>query len=269
MKNCYKPGSNNFALKLVLIFVYLIFSTPAYAEREVTIYVADNFPPYSFETGQVPQGIYVSIINEIFSRIEGYRPKIEAVPTIRAKEYLRTGRGFAMVPAHKSHNDRNIYSDALLTERIITVCTDDVFDENNRQKWPEDYQGLVVGFRRGDDTNFLGTGAQPLAKGVRVTPTDNIVSNMKKLLSGRIDCYITESLSFLFELQVLSKEGFYNRNLAPPFTKGADVMVREAHFMFGEDTEEDQELSKRISEIVSEMRTSGLIDDIIASYLRE
>ncbi len=255
--------------RLVFILFFFLFWTRAYADREVTFYVADNFAPYSFEAEKLPQGIYVSVINEIFSRIENYHPKIEVVPTVRAKEYLRAGRGFAMVPAHKSEGDRNTYSSALLTERIITVCTDDVFDENSRQQWPVDYQGLVVGFRRGDDTNFLGDKAKSLSNKVRVTPTDNVVSNMKKLLSGRIDCYITESLSFLFDLQALGKEGVYDRNLAHPFTKGTDLMTREAYIMFGLGTEEDQQLSHKISVIISEMRKSGFIDDIIASYLRE
>ncbi len=269
MRSCYKPGSNKFFLNLIIGFGFLILTARSFAEQQVTIYVVDNFPPYSFEVKQKPHGIYVNIIKEIFSRIEGYQAKIEAVPRKRAKEYLRAGRGFAMAPAYETQGDGNIYSHALLTERIITVCTDDVFDENTRQEWPIDYRGLIVGFRRGEDTDFIGDNAKSLNQRVRVTPTDNVVSNMRKLLSGRIDCYITESLSFLFELQVLSKEGLYDRNLAAPFTKGTDVMIREARFIYGNNSAQDPELATQITQIVSKMRSSGLIDDIIASYLRE
>jgi len=91
----------------ICIFICLYIPRLALSsDIDVEIYADDSYPPYSYNEGGELKGIYTEILKKAFSRMEGYKVKINAVPWKRALSYIERGKGFAIYPPYHRVEDR-------------------------------------------------------------------------------------------------------------------------------------------------------------------
>lgn len=215
---------------LLLIFFLTMFwstSVPA-ADQKVTIYVDENYPPYTFQDNGSVKGIYVNILKNAFSNMIGYNVDIKAVPWQRGKLLLETGKGFALVPPYFHGHDWLYiwpYSLPILDETVVVICTDEIL-EIPRPKWPEDYAGLTIGINSGFD-GYGGEKFWTMVKDGKIllSEVESTIQNIQMLILGRTDCYIISRLSFAWELKKLSAAGLYNINKHPKLREGPVLQV--------------------------------------------
>jgi len=185
----------------------LIFCLPAYAgdKTEVIVYADESYPPYSFiEKGQLV-GIYPEIFRKAFARLPHYQVLIRPIAWKRGLLLLETGYGFALFPPYRRVQERPYmsYSESVLTELTSVFCRRSIAENKKRMHWPEDFFGLKIAVNTG-----FATGGAYFEEAVR---EGKIVkdegpgnrSNILKLMLGRVDCYINDRLSILWELQRL------------------------------------------------------------------
>lgn len=248
---------------------------PGLAAQAVTLFAIDNYPPFAFEDAQSKQakGIYVQILAEALKGIEGFEVEIKASPWRRAVAAAQQGKGLGVFPAYVGSKEPGIagYSKPILTEIIVAVCTDNVFDAAARRTWPDDYLGLTLG--RNVGSSYGGEGLADLVKQRKIALQDggNTRGNMQKLFQGRIDCFMTENLAYLLEVKAMGEEGLYDRTRAAPVSKAAEIKREQAAVGFRTDDGKfpfQRDFAAKLDARLEAMTSSGRIDDIIADYLR-
>lgn len=196
-----------------LIFPALLLThTPLHsaAPVEVEIFADSGYPPYSYLDKEELKGIYTDILKAAFQQMPDYQVKLTAVPWKRGLMLIETGQGFALYPPYFRPEERPYmkYSVALFEEELSIFCDSAMITKRSPKAWPEDYFGLTIGMNAG----YLSGGKKfehALKEGklqLDTAPTNQ--SNIKKLLMGRIDCYINDKLSVLSELNHVLKKNF-------------------------------------------------------------
>ena len=178
-------------------------------KTEVTVYADESYPPYSFvENGQLV-GIYPEIFRTVFARLPHYRVQIRPIAWKRGLLLLETGQGFALFPPYRREQERPYmsYSEPVLTEQTSVFCRNSVIENKKRSHWPDDFSGLKIALNTG-----FATGGVQFEEAVRKGkifkdegPGNH--SNILKLMLGRVDCYINDRLSILWELRHIQNDG--------------------------------------------------------------
>ncbi len=181
----------------LLLFTVIFVSTNLSARQSVVIYGDDNYPPYSYlELGE-PKGIYVDILQLIFSDMAEFDVTIRMVPWKRGLRYIEQGKGFALFPPYYTakRDPWMLFSESILKEEVV------VFGKASklvgRDNWPEDFHGTVVGLNRGYNPFSMGGdqfGEAVKSGKVRIEEATNGIANLNKLSKGRIDFYINDRL---------------------------------------------------------------------------
>lgn len=188
---------------LALLSVSLfLFGSEAAEENHVIVYGDANYPPYSWKENDNITGVYPAILRKAFARMEGYDIEIVAIPWKRGLRYLEHGNAFALFPPYLRPKARPYisYSVPILAEQTRVVCHKDVFDKP-RERWPEDFNGLLIGQNLG----FVIGGAKfqqaIQEKKLRVVELRNSRQNLLMMASGRLDCYINAITAIEFEIE--------------------------------------------------------------------
>jgi polar amino acid transport system substrate-binding protein len=202
-------------LKLVSICLLAawvtVAGTSSAADIDVVIYADDRYPPYSYVESGKPRGIYVDILNAAFSRMKGYNVRIKPVPWKRGLRLLEQGKGFALFPPYLHVEDRPFiwpYSVPILDEHTVVFCREDVMGQP-RPNWPEDYFGLTIGMSAG--YRIGGDRFRKAAREgkIRIDESEGTTENLIKLVKGRLDGYVNDRLSIIWELDRLRRSGAY------------------------------------------------------------
>lgn len=246
---------------LILLCTTLIFAT------NVTIVGDNGYPPYSFKEGNVNKGIYTEVLKKAFSRMEGFNVDIELVPWKRAINGVKDGTMLAVYPPYYHPQKRpfiNPYSEPILEEEVIVLCNKNV--DKSKKNWPKDFHTLKVGVNSGYQVGgkeFLD--AVKNGQIVKEEAIDN-KTNLKKLLSGRIDCYVNDKNAILYSIKLLKEEGV--KISISDFYIAATASKENGYLGFSK-TFKAPWKNKFISEfkkIIIEMKKNGEIDNIINSY---
>jgi len=217
--------------RILKLFLFLnIFSSTNVlaANQEVTIYVDENYPPYTFQSDGKANGIYVKILEKAFANMKGYSIDIQTVPWQRGKFLLETGKGFALVPPYCHGHDWPYiwpYSLPILNETVVVMCRDKILSAP-RPNWPNDYVGLTIGI----NTGFDGYGGDKFWNMVKdgkilLSEAPSTEQNTRMLIQGRIDCYMITRLSFAWQLKQLKAAGLYDASKQSEFKEGAILQV--------------------------------------------
>lgn len=195
--------------KCISIFVFWLsvqLLTNAQEVPTVVILADDAYPPYSFvEDGQL-KGIYVDMLRFAAKQLSPhYRIELRPTPWQRGLADLADGRGFALIPPYKHIDKRPYiwpYSVALLSETVVAMCHKDV-DINgyigrqlNSLALPINV-GINAGYRILSEEliNAVNKGT------IKLQENKDTQSNVLKLLHRRIDCYVNDRYSTLWELK--------------------------------------------------------------------
>ena len=189
---------------MILIALYTLFVPNLYAApvQRVTILADDSYPPYSFvEDGQ----IYIDIVKEAAKLIEPhYKVKIVAVPWKRGLQELQKGISFALLPPYKHIKKRSYiwpYSIPIMKESIVAFCRPGInLLEYLKPQTIKINAPLIIGINAG--YLFLNKVLEIAIDkgGIVISENKSTFSNIMKLYHKRLDCYINDKLSTLWEL---------------------------------------------------------------------
>ncbi|MCP4349963.1 MAG: amino acid ABC transporter substrate-binding protein [Desulfobacterales bacterium] len=259
-----------FSISVIVIFCFMFSLTVSAEETKVVVYALDDYPPYSYVKNGTVQGIYTEILKQAFLRMNGYRITIKPVPWKRGLKYLERGSGFALYPPYHRTKERPYiwpYSLFLADEKVVVFCTEGVFAKSPRPNWPDDYYGLTVGNNAGYE--FGGEKFwEAVKKGkISIDEAKTTRQNVQKLAKKRTDCYMSDRLSFLWELKLLKEQKKYEEGNDARLVEGPTISSEQGFLGF---TDRDngnfdykKDFIKQFDTIIYDMRKHGELQKII------
>lgn len=178
--------------------------------KPILIFGDDSYPPYSYFEGGVQKGIYTDIIHRVDEKLAGYEITIKAMPWKRALRKVKNGEIPLFYPPYKRSKERPYmdYSVEILPETLSIFCRKDL-GLTRESIFPQDYKGLLLGenlgFSSGEsiqEARDKGVLSLSSARGTR--------ANLIKIIDKKLDCYVNDRISILYELNVLMKLGEYD-----------------------------------------------------------
>ncbi|MCP4115308.1 MAG: transporter substrate-binding domain-containing protein [Desulfobacteraceae bacterium] len=259
----------------ILTLTLILFTGQLHARVNVTVYCDESYPPYSYQEKNRIKGIYTRILTRAFDRMTGYTVTIKAVPWKRGLNMLETGKGFAIYPPyfHPGKRPYMDYSVPILEERLTAFTTPRVTGQRGLSQWPRDFLGLRIGKNRGfviskDPAYVLAVKAGTIqveeAKGNR--------QNLLKLATGRIDVYVNDNHSILWELAKLRKCGIYDPAKGHlPIIKGPTISIQHGFLGFtnrnGGRFFYKKDFKQQLNTIIKSMQESGEIHRLVRETL--
>ncbi len=260
------------ARALVFTLGLLLMEAAQPAPVVIAIHADDNYPPYSFvENGRLT-GIYTMIVQKALERLPEYQVELVAVPWRRGLAQVENGQAFAIYPPYYRPDERPHlrYSEPILTEQVVVFCNAAAAAKRQFKHWPGDYHGLRIGVNSG----FL-TGGSQFETAVRagLLTADSAQgnrANVLKLLRGRVDCYINDRLSILWELERMKAAGLvdprYQAIVETTIVGGEQgylgyTGLQPERYPFRDD------FIQKFNAAIREMRRSGEIKDITTRFL--
>lgn len=246
-------------MKTLIGIILMAFT---YSSSAITIVGDDAYPPYSFkEKGQVT-GIYADIIQHALVSMKDLS-NITAMPWKRGLSGLETKGIDALFPPYLRPKQRPYmsYSTDILDETLVIVCNSKVSERLNN--FPEDYKGIKLGKNAGFAP---GATVEEAAKKkiIKLNEAKGMTANLKKLINNRINCYVNDRLSILYELKKMADRGEYDgSSIVETHVLGIEKGYLAIHKDAG--TEIKTFLSK-FNHAIEGMKSSGKIDEIIAQY---
>ncbi|WP_236701270.1 substrate-binding periplasmic protein [Thalassomonas viridans] len=242
----------------------------------MTVYADENYPPYSYKEAGKVQGIYAEILKIAFARMPDYQVKIVPIPWKRGLKLIETGSAFAIYPPYFHVMERPYiwpYSLPILDERVVAFCRSEILATSLRGRWPEDYYGLKIGINAGFHLGGDGFWQAVKENKLKVSEAKGNRENLLKLGLKRIDCYINDRLSILWELKQMKLKGEYNEGgKHARLLEGATITIEQGFLGF---TANDQgkypfkeDFKKQLDIIIYEMRRNGLTQRIIEDFVR-
>lgn len=244
-----------------------LFASPAFGAETVLIVGDDNYPPYCFLNNGKNDGMYVTILERIFSELPEYTLDLQLYPWRRGLDMVRSGEAAGIIPPYYGPNERPYiapYSDPILKETTVVYCRDTAAtsDANN---FPAGYHGLTFGLNLG-----FAVVARPFQSAVDrgdilLEEVQGTRLNVMKLLLGRIDCYINDRLSILWTLEKLKTEPQYG----PLVDRVAETTPVSKHYGYlGFSAAVDTTtLAAHFNDALQQLRDSGELARIVNEYL--
>ena len=204
--------------KLLAVTLCILMHGSAWAQPpiEVTVLCDAGYPPYSYAENGEAKGLYNDILREVFARMPDYRVSIRPVPWPRGLAELARGSSFALFPPYYRPQERPWmdYSRPILEESVVTFVRSASVQQRALHDFPAAYAGLRIGLNRGFSIIVDPRYALMLAEGAlqQSFAKDNR-TNLLQLRQGRIDVYINDRLSILWELQRMNEEGLTGSKL--------------------------------------------------------
>ncbi|WP_019612896.1 substrate-binding periplasmic protein [Psychromonas ossibalaenae] len=221
----------------IIIFLTIlcsISSTDASSkEIEVSIWVNESHPPYLYTENSKAKGIYIEVLTRISERMQGYRMTFKPAPWPRVKHMIETGDEFAFVPPYYHGHDWLYvwpYSLPIMYESVVVLCRKDIL-KAPRPSWPDDYLGLKIANNNGFD-GFGGPKFRQYVREGKITLEEAKTTerNLLKLARGRADCYMSNHLSYAWEMKRLKASGRLDEDNYHQIIKGA-VISTDAVYM--------------------------------------
>lgn len=252
-----------------LIFYVVCLSPYAFADDPISVTIVgdSSYPPYSYMENGKLTGIYTDLINAIAPKMKGYTLKLQGLPWKRALLRVENGEAPFVFPPYFRQKERPYlrYSDPLLDEKLVMFCNGKVMLQP-RNQFPDDFQGLRIGrnlgFLVGD--HILQAGKVGL---IRLISISNAATALRRMDTNKMDCYINDRLSVLYEFKVLQeKEKLYNTRLVE-----AAQFSNEQAYLAGS-TNQDlfpfmDDFFEQFNQHLAALKANGTLDKIVAKYV--
>lgn len=266
-------------MKLLIFIGFLLFPlNTAGKAQDVTIYVDDAYPPYSFQKNGRIQGLYNDILQAAFERMPDYNVMLQAVPWNRGKMLMETGEGMALSPPYFHGHDWPYlypYSIPIYQETVVVVCNASV-QQRVGPNWPEDYEGLMIGSIFGYDgwggPQFREMVAEKKINYIEVRDAESLI---KMVVTGRNDCILMEDFTFDVEYKrIIAQDQLDSKNQFNLFKKaiaGVDpVYVGYSATAIKNNTFPYQaDFQRKLDIALYQLYKSGRMADIANTYRRE
>lgn len=187
---------------------------------------------------------------------------------------LKSGRGFALFPPYYYADKRlyiSPYSKPILNEEVVVFCNNDSVQDRPLNNWPSDYLGLTIGvneaFALGGNEFWNAVKAGKItiseAKGSR--------PSLLKLYEKKIDCYMNDRLSILWEIKRMTTEGLLPEDWK--LTLGAVVSAEQGYLGFTTIQPEKypykDDFVETFNSILTQLKEKGEIEVIVKAYLEK
>lgn len=261
-------GMRNFSLFLAVVLSFFILLPAMAGAQEVVVYCDNNYAPYSFAKDGKASGIYTDIFTKAFSRMKGYEVTIKPVPWKRGVKLMEEGKGFALYPPYYRPKIRPFmdYPVPILDEGY-SILTAKASAGDGSKKWPDDFAGKKIGTNAGFSIPDVDT-----AKGMGVKVEESATSrqNLLKLISGRIDGYISDKNAMLWELKQLKDKGEYGGD--PALAVAGNISEEQGYMGF---TNRDNgafgfkdDFVTQFVKVINDMKANGEIQAILDAYIK-
>lgn len=246
-------------MKFLLSFLLVIC---AHSSLAITIVGDDAYPPYSFKDKGKVSGIYTDIIQHALVEMENLS-SITTMPWKRGLSDLKTNSIDTLFPPYYRPKQRPhmSYSTDILNETLVIVCSSKVAPR--LKSFPEDYKGISLGKNAGFAPGETVDEAVK-NKIIKLHEAKGMTANLKKLINKRIDCYVNDRLSILYELKKMAARGEYDgSSIVETHVLGSEKGY--LGFKKGASTEVKGFITQ-FNRVIEEMKSSGKIDEIVAKY---
>lgn len=240
----------------------------------VEILTDESYPPYTYAEDGEAVGIYPDIVHAIDQKLEDFKISIRPVPWKRGLKLIESGRSFALMPPYFHPESRNFispYSHPMLNEDVVVFCDSEIINQSPRTIWPEDFYGLTIGINSG--FNIGGSNFWQASDDGKlfISEAKSNQLNLIKLRSRRIDCYVNDKISILWETKRLLDEEI----LITPLTfRLATHINTESGYMAYTNVNEanypyKDKFVKQFDAALIELQNSGQIERIVQTYTGE
>jgi len=237
--------------------------------RHIVLYGEENDPPYAYLTGAVMTGAYTDILRHAAARLPQYDIEFAGVPFKRGIEMLQRGEIMAFYPPYldpkRSWVDR--YSVPILDESVVVICTDQFARNRVLTDYPFDYIGARFGNTSG--YKLVGEDLFEMARLHEVTLEEahSTGINLKRLLAGRIDCYVNDRQA---TATALAELGFDRADLAGKIVETAVLGAHQGAIAYAPSDADKwpyrDEFARALDAVLMQMHKDGVIDQILQSY---
>lgn len=256
------PIPFNYALKSVVKFLQIsvvgilcaTFSGVCAAEKIIA--VTEEFPPYNYTENGKLTGYSVEVVEELLKRA-ALDYQIASYPWARAYQMAqRTSNVLIFTIVRTPEREADFYWIGSVAQRKLYLYklasrTDIRIDKL------EDAKKYKLGVARGDETgNFLMKKGFVENTNIDLVPND--ISNLRKLLVGRIDFMSGSELSIAYLCKLLG--------LAESQIERSILLVDQGEYFLAMSKQTSPELAKKVQLTFSEMEKSKVIQEIGKKY---
>ena len=181
-----------------LIFIFIAISFLLFSEENVVFLIDENYPPYSYLEGEKIKGIYPDILSIVDKNLKEFNIILKPVPWNRALKMIELGQADYITDVWYRPNDRPYlnYSVPIIDEEIVIVSKN-----GDGKKWPNDFNGKIIGINRG-----FAVFSSEEKKLIKVEEANFTEDNIKKILSGRIDFFASDKNSLYWDLETIENK---------------------------------------------------------------
>ncbi|WP_428527030.1 substrate-binding periplasmic protein [Roseibium sp.] len=247
---------------LFIASLSLAFLPISASSEEVMLVQDEAYPPFMEKQDGKPAGILADIIQAAATRMANQGTfKLDTVPWSRAVKLVEGDRAHGLVGTYYKPEARpwiGTYSEPLMTEEVGIYCKPGV--ANAGWTYPDDYKGLTFG----NNTGFQSPGAAFFALveagDIKLEEAQTTEQNLKKLSSGRIDCYVQERLTTEIAINEHKLDNI-------DFVANASEEKSFIGFRKSWSGPEADAFIKAMDAAIVSLREDGTIDKIIASHV--
>lgn len=173
----------------LLQIVIAVLMSASFAQADSYSFVTLEFPPIEFagKDGQ-PQGIAVDLVKKIMTNL-GHQVTIEVMPWARGLEMAKTGTADAIFTAYKTPDREQFldYAKVVLIPQIVALYV----PKNSAIKFDGDLLKLKDKRFGVISTISYGKTFDGLRDQLNTERVENLESNLRKMLAGRVDLIIS------------------------------------------------------------------------------
>ncbi|TQQ19576.1 amino acid ABC transporter substrate-binding protein [Vibrio cholerae] len=260
-------------MRIGLLFASLcLMSTCLHAKpQRVTIFADDAYPPYSYVENGRAVGIYPEILRAADVLMTEFEVELQPIPWRRGLKLLEAGRIFALLPPYYYPQRRpyiHPYSDPILDEEVVVFCQNAWLSKRKSTEWPRDFYGLTIGMNDGFSLGGQAFWMAVEEKRIEVKYANGNRVNLLKLRGDRIDCYVNDRISILWELTRLKREGIVD---TVNFSMAAKISLEQGYIGFTNQNLEQYPYQSQFvaafNSALAELKSSGQLDKIVGRYI--
>lgn len=239
----------------------------------VTVLCDASYPPYSYAENGEAKGLYNDILRAAFARMPGYRVSIRPVPWPRGLAALEKGTAFALFPPYYRPVERPWmdYSRPILEESVVAFVRSELAQQRAIEDFPAAYAGLRIGLNRGFNIIAAPDYKRMLAAGqVQQSYASDNRTNLLQLKRQRIDVYINDRLSILWELQQMRDQDLLGNAGLDWLVEGPRLSSEHGHLGYTRLNPQaypyKQDFMQRLDQVLLDLESDGSIARLAAHY---
>ncbi len=239
----------------------------------VTVLCDASYPPYSYAENDEAKGLYSDILRAAFARMPGYRVSIRPVPWARGLSALEKGTAFALFPPYHCPVERPWmdYSRPILEESVVAFVRAELAQQRAIEDFPAAYAGLRIGLNRGFSSITEPKYTTMLAAGeVKQSYATDNRTNLLQLRRKRIDVFVNDRLSILWELQQMHNKGMFASNGLNWLVEGPKLSSEHGHLGYTRINEQaypyKQDFRQQLDQALLTLEQDGSIARLAQRY---